>query len=99
MIRIDKFVQKHSLSFGSMKGDVEGYAATMIRGAIETVLRDDPIFSFSSHHNFTDKRSGGSLEEECATKSLNRIMLHAFIRQYRGSHLVSRSFTRTTLLV
>jgi hypothetical protein len=26
-------------------------------------------------------------------------MLHAFIRQYRGSHLVSRSFTRTTLLV
>jgi FkbM family methyltransferase len=54
IVTIDKFVQRHNLSIGFMKGDVEGHAAAIVRGSIETMRRDRPIFSFSSYHDFSE---------------------------------------------
>jgi hypothetical protein len=54
IVTIDKFVRRHNLSIGFMKGDVEGHAAAIVRGAIETMLRDRPIFSLSSYHDFSE---------------------------------------------
>jgi FkbM family methyltransferase len=54
IVTIDNFVQKHNLSIGFMKGDVEGHAAAIVRGAIEMMLRDRPIFSFSAYHDFSE---------------------------------------------
>jgi hypothetical protein len=33
---------------------VEGRTAAIVRGAVETMLRDRPIFSFSSYHDFSE---------------------------------------------
>jgi FkbM family methyltransferase len=54
IVTIDKFVQMHNLSIGFLKADVEGHAAAIVAGATETILRDRPIFSFSSYHDFTE---------------------------------------------
>jgi hypothetical protein len=54
IVTIDGFVQKHNLSVGFLKGDVEGHAAAIVRGAAETLVRDRPIFSFSSYHDFSE---------------------------------------------
>jgi FkbM family methyltransferase len=54
IITIDKFVKRHNLTIGFLKGDVEGHAEAIVRGAAETMLRDRAIFSFSSYHDFTE---------------------------------------------
>jgi FkbM family methyltransferase len=54
IVTIDEFVQKRKLRVGFLKGDVEGHAATIFRGTVETMLKDRPIFSFSSYHDFTE---------------------------------------------
>jgi hypothetical protein len=54
IITIDKFVQEHNLSIGFLKGDVEGHAAAIVTGATEMMLRDRPIFSLSSYHDFSE---------------------------------------------
>jgi hypothetical protein len=53
-VTIDRFVKKHNLKFGFLKGDVEGHAAAIVRGVFETLLRDRPVFSFSPYHDFTE---------------------------------------------
>jgi FkbM family methyltransferase len=54
IVTIDEFVHRHNLSIGFMKADVEGHAAAIVKSAIQTMLRDRPIFSFSSYHDFTE---------------------------------------------
>jgi FkbM family methyltransferase len=54
IVTIDRFVRRRNLTVGFLKGDVEGHAAAIVRGAIETMLRDRPIFSFSSYHDFSE---------------------------------------------
>jgi hypothetical protein len=51
---IDAFVQKHNLSVGFVKADVEGHAFAVVKGAIRTISRDRPIFSFASSHDFSE---------------------------------------------
>jgi FkbM family methyltransferase len=51
---IDTFVQKNRLSVGFLKADVEGAAYKMVRGAVETLLRDRPVFSISVYHDFVE---------------------------------------------
>jgi FkbM family methyltransferase len=54
IVTIDKFVQLHNLRIGFLKADVEGHAAAIARGVTEIMLRDRPVFSFSSYHDFTE---------------------------------------------
>jgi FkbM family methyltransferase len=54
IVTIDKFVQEHNLSVGFVKGDVEGNAAGIITGATVTMVRDRPVFSLLSYHDFSE---------------------------------------------
>jgi hypothetical protein len=54
IISIGRLIKRHILSIGFLNGNVEGHAGAIVRGAVETLLRDRPIFSFSSYHDFTE---------------------------------------------
>jgi FkbM family methyltransferase len=54
IMTIDGFVQKHNLTVGFLKADVEGHGASIVRGAAQTMMRNRPIFSLSSYHDFTE---------------------------------------------
>jgi FkbM family methyltransferase len=54
MITIDAFVKMYNLSIGFIKADVEGHALAVVRGAVETLTRNRPIFSLSSYHDFSE---------------------------------------------
>jgi hypothetical protein len=54
MITIDDFVQRHNLTVGFMKADVEGHLFSVVKGARNTMIRNRPIFSFAVYHDFVE---------------------------------------------
>lgn len=51
---IDAFVAERNLIVGFIKVDVEGAALRVVRGAIETLKSQRPIFSIACYHSFDE---------------------------------------------
>jgi hypothetical protein len=51
---VDHFVQKHNLTIGFIKADIEGSAFQMCIGAQNTFRNQRPVFSLASYHSFTE---------------------------------------------
>jgi FkbM family methyltransferase len=54
LITIDAFVTMYNLSIGFIKADVEGHAFPVVKGGAGTLVKDRPIFSFASYHDFSE---------------------------------------------
>lgn len=48
---VDEYAAQHQLCVGMLKADVEGMALALIKGAINTILRDRPVLSIAVYHN------------------------------------------------
>ena len=51
---LDSYVQKHNLSIGLIKTDVEGFEPQVISGALNTIKTQKPILLISIYHNYND---------------------------------------------
>jgi hypothetical protein len=46
--------QVRSLSINFIRADVDGRASAVVKGAVDTLTRDRPIFSMASYHGFSE---------------------------------------------
>jgi hypothetical protein len=54
MVTVDDFVEKHNLSLGFIKADVEGHAFALVKGAAKSLVRYRPVFTLFCYHDFVE---------------------------------------------
>ena len=50
MHTVDEFASKHSVKIDFIKVDIEGYEMHMLKGAVKTIRRDNPLLAVSVYH-------------------------------------------------
>lgn len=53
-VTLDSYVEKHNLSVGLIKTDVEGFEPNLLKGALNTIREQKPILLISIYHNYND---------------------------------------------
>ena len=51
---LDHFAEKHGLTVGLIKADIEGAEQSLLRGAEQTIRKDRPALMISIYHNIDD---------------------------------------------